>query len=434
MKVAIVSSFDLDGGAARAAYRLHHALLEHGANSRMFVQVRTSADPSVFGRSAGLPKLIGRIRPLVDHTPSQWMGTRLGQFSVNWLPGDLLPKLAAFDPDVVHLHWINAGYVSVGQFAKIRRPLVWTAHDMWPFTGGCHYDEGCERFSQSGCVPCPMHLRGGVLRLAGRRLQAKQAAFAATELTVVSPSHWLADVARRSPVASGAPIKVLPNGIDLRRFKAIDKAAARALFALPPDKTILLFGAVKSDSTPRKGFVHLDEMLRHAAASPLADSIVLCVYGTATKGEGQLHGIPTRHVGHLHDDESLIALYSAADVFIAPSLQDNLPNTVVEASACGLPTIAFDIGGMPDLIEDGVTGFLAREVNGRALLDALHKALVDPSWRVAASRAARKLAEDRFCSRKFAAAHVTLYEESIRRYSANALGDRPSTVSHQAPP
>lgn len=424
MKVAVVCSFDLDGGAARAAYRLHQALREHGADSRMFVQVRTSADPTVEGRSGGVRKLVGRIRPLIDHAPSKWMGTRLGQFSVNWLPGDLLPRLAAFNPDVVHLHWINAGFVSLTQIERIHRPLLWTAHDMWPFTGGCHYDKGCERYATAGCSACPMHTRGASLNLAGRRLKAKEAMLDTTRLTFISPSRWLAGVAQRSAASAGREVLVIPNGLDLARFKPIDKAAARALFGLPADKTVLLFGAVKSDSDPRKGFAQLDEMLRHAAASPLADSLVLCVYGTGTKGTGTLHGVPVKYVGHLHDDESLIALYSAADIFLAPSLQDNLPNTVVEASACGLPTIAFNIGGMPDLIDDGVTGMLAKEVNAQALLAALQEALRQPGWLAQASTAARRLAEQRFCSRQFAANHMEAYENAIRRSrspSASAL-------------
>lgn len=135
MKVAVVSSFDLDGGAARAAYRLHQALRAHGADSRMFVQVRTSSDPTVDGRSVGLPKLIGRLRPIIDHAPSLWMGTRLGQFSLNWLPGDLLARLDKFNPDIIHRYWINAGFVSLAQIERIGRSLIWTAHDMWPFTG-----------------------------------------------------------------------------------------------------------------------------------------------------------------------------------------------------------------------------------------------------------------------------------------------------------
>ncbi len=414
MKVAVVCSFDLDGGAARAAYRLHQALQVHGADSRMFVQVRTSADPTVEGRSGGVAKLIGRIRPLIDHAPAKWMGTRLGQFSVNWLPGDLLARLASFNPDVVHLHWINAGFVSLTQIQRIGRPLLWTAHDMWPFTGGCHYDEGCERYATAGCTPCPMHTRGSSLNMAGRRLTSKRATLDTTQLTLISPSRWLASVGRRSATAANREILVIPNGLDLSRFKPIDKATARSLFGLPTDKFILLFGAIKSDANPRKGFAQVEEMLRRAAGSLLADSLLLCVYGTDTKSVGTLHGVPARNLGHLHDDEALVALYSAADLFLAPSLQDNLPNTVVEASACGLPSIAFNIGGMPDLIDDGVTGILAKEINGQALLLALQQAMYQPGWLAQAAIAARRLAEQRFCSRLFAARHMEAYAHAIR--------------------
>lgn len=413
MRVAVVSSFDLDGGAARAAYRLHGALRERGVDSRMFVQVRTSGDTSVDGPSVGVRKLIARMRPIVDQLPGKWMGSRLGEYSVNWLPGDLLSRLEQFNPDVVHLHWVNAGFVSLGQIGRIRRPVVWTAHDMWPFTGGCHYDKECGRYSKQGCFPCPLLTRGTAFGLAQGRLRTKQLAATKAQISFISPSRWLAAVAKSSPVTSGCDVSVVPNGIDLDRFKAIDKSAARALFALPADKTILLFGAVNSNADPRKGFNQLDAMLRHVAASALANSVVLCVYGTATKGVAELHGIPVRYVGHLHDDESLIALYSAADIFLAPSLQDNLPNTVLEATACGLPTIAFNIGGMPDLIDDGRTGFLADSISAEALFDCLQRAIGQPGWMAAASQAARQLAESRFSSVAFAESHIGIYERVV---------------------
>ena len=225
----------------------------------------------------------------------------------------------------------------------------------------------------------------------------------------------MARIAQRSPVARGRAVQVIPNTIDTTRFKPIDRSAARQLFGLPPDRTVLLFGAVNAEADARKGYAQLDAALRLLQQRGLHEGLLLCVFGSVTRGDGTLHGIPVRHVGHLHDDEALVALYSAADLFVAPSLQDNLPNTVLEANACGLPSLAFDIGGMADLIEHGVSGWLAAAGDAAALADGLTHALQQVAWRQAAGVAARAAAVARFSYPVVAAAHAALYREAISR-------------------
>lgn len=413
MKIAIVSSFDLDGGAARAASRLHAALREQGCDSRMFVQVRTSHDATVDGASAGLPKAIGRLRPLIDHAPAKMLGSRLGEFSLNWLSGNILSRLRRFNPDIVHLHWINGGFISINDIASLEWPVIWTAHDMWPFTGGCHYDQECGKFAEQSCASCPMLPSYPLMEIAHRRLLKKAQVAAKVNVTFVAPSRWMADVAQGSPVGKQRGIHVIPNGVDLNLFKPIDKSAARQLFSLPSDKTILAFGAVNSNSDPRKGFTHLDAMLRHLSTTALRQSTMLCVFGTPTSGAGELHGIPVRFIGHLHDDVSLVALYSAADVFVAPSLQDNLPNTVLEATACGTPSIGFNVGGMSDLIDNGCTGILVDQLAGGALAERLLANLKLAGWLARASVAARRKAELQFSSQTYADAHLRLYKSLL---------------------
>jgi glycosyltransferase involved in cell wall biosynthesis len=415
MKVAIVSSFDLEGGAARAAYRLHDALRTRGCDAQMFVQIKSSGSPSVHGASTGLPKLYGRLRAVLDHLPAKALGTRLGDFSVNWLPGDLVRQLRAFGPDVVHLHWISAGFFSLFDLASASWPIVWTAHDMWPFTGGCHYDQSCGRFASAGCTPCPLQTNWQFFQLARSRLAAKAKVANSTQITFISPSRWLAEVARQSPVSQSQQVVVIPNGIDLDVFKPIDRAAARDLFGLPHDKKLLLFGAVNSTSDLRKGYAQLDAALAHLSSAGKSSELALCVFGTSTRERGVLHGIPLFRVGHLADETSLVALYSAADLFVAPSLQDNLPNTVLEATACGLPTVAFAIGGMPDLISHGVTGLLAGSVQSQSLADAIGQALSSVDWLKSASIASRKRAVDLFGSHLYARAHMGLYNAMLNQ-------------------
>jgi glycosyltransferase involved in cell wall biosynthesis len=286
---------------------------------------------------------------------------------------------------------------------------------MWPFTGGCHYDRGCGRFQAQGCTACPMQQRLPQWQLPRQRLVAKAAAARAAAVHFVTPSRWMAGVAQRSPVARQRPVQAIPNAIDTRRYKPIDRAAARSLFGLPTDRTLLLFGAVAAQADPRKGYAQLQTALQALQAQGAHGNAALVVFGSATRGTGTLHDLPVFHVGHLHDDESLVALYSAADVFVAPSLQDNLPNTVLEANACGLPSVAFDIGGMADLIEHRVSGWLAAAGDAAALAEGLAHALQQPAWRAEAGRAARAAAVARFDYPVVAAAHGALYRQLLAR-------------------
>lgn len=418
MKIALVSSYELEGGAARAAQRLFEALRGAGHDATMQVLYRSSADPQVHGAIGANARLAARLRWRADQAPGALLGLQRGEFSLNWLRSGLAKRLRGVAADVVHLHWINAGFASVAEVAALRGPVVWTAHDMWPFTGGCHYDAGCGRFETEGCSPCPLQKRGHAWPLPRQRLTAKVRASAAAEVRFVCPSRWMARVAQRSPVARGRAVQVIPNAIDTIRFKPIDRAAARQLFGLPPDRSVLLFGAVNAEADARKGYAQLDAALRLLQQRGLHEGLLLCVFGSATRGDGTLHGIPVRHVGHLHDDESLVALYAAADLFVAPSLQDNLPNTVLEANACGLPSMAFDVGGMVDLVEHGVSGWLAAAGDAAALADGIAHALKHASWRQSAGRAARAAAVAGFSYPVVAAAHAALYRDAISGASA----------------
>lgn len=418
MNIALVSSYELEGGAARAAQRLFEALRGAGHDATMQVLYRSSADPHVRGAAGTTARLAARMRWRADQAPGALLGLQRGDFSLNWLSAGLAQRLRGLAADVVHLHWVNAGFVSLGEIASLPGPVVWTAHDMWPFTGGCHYDAGCGRFESEGCSPCPMQKRGLALALPRQRLTAKVRASGSTSLRFICPSRWMASVAQRSPVARGRAVQVIPNAIDTTRFKPIDPSAARQLFGLPPDRAVLLFGAVNAEADARKGYAQLDAALRLLQQRGLHEGLLLCVFGSVTRGDGTLHGIPVRHVGHLHDDESLVALYSAADLFVAPSLQDNLPNTVLEANACGLPSMAFDVGGMADLVEHGVSGWLAAARDAAALADGIAHALKHPSWRQSAGLAARAAAVAGFSYPVVAAAHAALYRDAISGGSA----------------
>lgn len=327
MNVLIVNTTDIEGGAARAAYRLHRSLLEAGFDSKMLVQSKTSDDFTVIGPAGKLQKGLGKIRPTLDAIPVKRYKDRTKTlFSPSWLPfSNIVDRINEIDPDVVHLHWVTGGMLRIEDVAKIRAPVVWSLHDMWAFTGGCHYDEECGKFKNS-CGSCPVLASEKENDLSSKVLQRKQVSFKQhANLTIIGLSKWLANQARVSSLFKNTSVVNLPNPIDTKSFSPFNKQQARALFNLPSDKKLVLFGAMGAASDPRKGFKELAQALGN-----LPVDYELVVFGSSEPELSQGFKQKAHYLGHLHDDIALRVLYNAADVMVVPSLQENLSNAIME--------------------------------------------------------------------------------------------------------
>ncbi len=355
MKVLLLSESDIDGGAARAAYRLHKGLQATGITSQMLVRAKFSNDNSVITQKSAITK----IGPTLNSLPLNLYPKRTNSmFSVQWFIDSLASKADQLNPDLVNLHWICNGFLKIETIAKLNKPVLWTLHDMWAFTGGCHYTQGCNRYIQS-CGTCPQIQSQHNNDLSSWIWRRKQKAWQRLNLTIVSPSVWLAKCAKESSLFRNIRIDVIPNGIDINKYKPLNKNFAREVLNLPQEKLLILFGAGGGISDPRKGFHYLQEALQHLSQTAWKDKIELVVFGSEQSQSQSESGFKYNFLGKLSDDITLALVYSAADVFVAPSIQDNLSNTVMEAIACGLPCTAFNIGGMPDLIEHQQNGYLA---------------------------------------------------------------------------
>ncbi|UFU11102.1 glycosyltransferase [Ideonella dechloratans] len=365
LKVLHINTTDLVGGAARAAFRLHEALLQCGVESRMLVLEKTSDDPAVLAPMSPWRRIWHQLKRGAtarlmrrQHTP-----TNPGIHSLNLTGSGLVPWINAQNVDVVQLHWLGNEMLSVAEIARIRHPLVWTLHDMWPISGAEHYDD----FLNPGRYREAYRPDNRPSQHEGPDLDAwtwqrKRKAWCRQQFHLVSPSQWLADCARQSALMSHQPCSVIPNCIDHRIYRPVNRQTACDALGLDPHRRYVLFGASSATGDPRKGYAELRTALGHmrSLADGQAGDIELLIFG-ATAPRIADTGLPFQphYFGNLSDDLTLALLYSAADVFAAPSLQDNLPNTLVEAMACGLPCVAFRIGGMPDLIEHKATGWLA---------------------------------------------------------------------------
>lgn len=416
MNVLIVNTHDHHGGGAgKAAYRLKQGLDAIGVYTRMLVQHKVSNEVGIVGPTTKPRKALAVARHFADQLPL--VGYRIREkylFSPCWLPDSLTTKVRSYGPDVLHLHWIAGGFVRPESLRRTYSSLVWTLHDMWAFTGGCHYDAGCDRFV-TGCGRCPVLGSNREQDLAHWVFSRKRKAWTTLDLTVVCPSRWLATCASKSALLGRFRTEVIPNGLDLRCYRPMDKVAARSLVGLPADRQVVLFGAAQSTTDPRKGFRELQAAMHHLANSRWRDSLTLVVFGATAPSRPPDFGLPVQYLGTLHDDISLVAVYSAADVFVAPSRQENLSNTVMEALACGTPCVAFDIGGMPDMIEHKQNGYLATPYDARELADGIAWVLEDRARWEALSHRARRKVEKEYELTHIARRYRTLYEELLTR-------------------
>lgn len=411
MKIVHINTFDQLGGAARAAYRLHTGLQRIGQDSRMFVLDKSSKDASVVRYDP--PKdPWSRIRREIRR---QAMAHSIERYKVS-APGNLSffndgRAIHGGDPwkhlpenDVLQLHWVYGFLDYEAFFSSLPRnkPVVWTMHSMEVMTGGCFYNGDCDRFTAQ-CGACPQLGSKSESDLSRRIWDRKRKTFSRLgpkQLHIVTPSRWLGDEVKRSSLLGSFPYAVIPYGLDTDIFAPRNAAAAREVLGIPQDAKVILFIA-DGLHDPRKGFQLLVQAL---AGIPPNNDIFLVSLGPGHPSG--LEKLPHLHIEPVNNDRFLSFVYSAADVLVAPSLQDNLPNTVLESIACGTPVVGFAVGGVPDLVRPGETGLLAKPADALDLRRAITELLGD----------AERLKMMRTTCREIAVREYAL-EIQARRYS-----------------
>ena len=411
MRILQVSTFDIAGGAALAAYRLHQGLVAADHDSRMVVMRRDSNDSTVTvpGYSTDIGSRISSrfLRRRIRGEHAKYAATKPDwpeKFSDDrtWHDWESGVDLQSFD--AVNLHWVS-GLLDFHRFfdtVPANVPVVWTLHDMNTFTGGCHYDASCGRYLDR-CGACPQLGSRHEDDLSRDVYSRKEGVFSRIEknrLCFVTPSRWLADEVRRSSLLGDRfPVSVIPNGVNTDEFAPRDRLAARDALGVPPTARVILFVAYSLEAR-RKGFAVLTEAMRELSSDP--DLVVLSVGARGASDQIRLRQI---HLGTVSQARFLSLAYSAADLFVIPSLQDNLPSTVLEALACGTPIVGFDVGGIPDMVRPGKTGALAPVGDPGEFARAIRDLLADPEARKRMSVECRLLATDEYhmdtCVRRY---------------------------------
>lgn len=429
IRVLHIATDDAIGGAGRAAYRLHTGLRHIGHESRMLVSRRRSADPYVrrfdapVSWSSRLRRRLGpwrTRRALTSYRDTRPWSPEEFSDARAWPTVEQAPEIR--ECDVINLHYV-AGFLDLERFFKNIPelvPVIWTLHDMNLITGGCHYDLACGRY-QKECGTCPQlgsHRENDLSRRVWRRKQAFFNRLQADRLHLVAPSRWLANIAKNSPLLAGKfGVTVIPNGLDVDSFAPRDKDFSRRVLGIPRESLVVLFVA-ENVKNRRKGFDLLLEALPHLQDLP---DLHLVSVG---KGGAELDAaVPHLPLSYTGEERLLSLVYSAADVFVLPSRQDNLPSTVLEALSCGVPVVGFRVGGVPELIRPGVTGTLARPEDPGSLATAIREILSDSEARSGMAAECRRTAVLDYTVDTQVQRYAELYRERLHPATKAGAGE-----------
>jgi glycosyltransferase involved in cell wall biosynthesis len=388
----------------------------------MLVARKYTQDPTVHLPTAELPaRLLHGWRMWSEKQPLKAYPERIDTLSPAVASANLRPALRRLAPDIINLHWVTHGFIRPQDLPSWRRPIVWTMHDMWSFTGGCHYSVDCTKYTGS-CGACPQLSSSQEHDLSRQLWRNKSSYWESLNLTIVSPSRWLAACARRSSLFHDKRIEVIPYGLDTEVYRPMAKQEIRSHLGLPLESKIILFGAIASTSDSRKGYHQLLPALQRLAQDQSLGKLQLVVVGADHPSDGSTPPIPAHYTGFVRDEHKLAEYYAAADLFVAPSLEDNLPNTVMEALACGTPCVAFRIGGMPDMIEHQANGYLATPYEVEELAKGMAWVLADDErYGSLADRARAKVMQE-FTYHQAASKYLSLYTEILHTRAAKDNG------------
>lgn len=403
LSVLHFSTADNEGGSGRSAYRVHLGLRRLGHVSRMLVGQKGTDDSDVALINGGG---WGRLRDRLAEEATRRLGL---QYWFYPSAARLTRHPWVRQAQVFQLYNTHGGYFSHRVLPALSRlgPVVWRLSDLWPMTGHCAYPGSCQGWL-NGCAPCPDLASYPPLPFdtAGLLWRTKQSLYARSRITVVAPSSWTEQAARQSPLFAGCAVHRIPNGLDLDVFRPIDRQAAAAVLGIDASRTGILFSANVVDDNPRKGSGLLMEALNRLGPRDDVQILLAGIGGERWQGKVPQPVVP---LGYLRDDRLIAAANAVADVVAAPSVAENLPNSILEAMACGKPVVAFDAGGIGDAVRHDHTGLLTANGDAAALAAALAALLDDAERRRRLGQAALEHIRDQFDSRRQAQSFADLY-------------------------
>ncbi|GFZ39144.1 glycosyl transferase [Bacteroides nordii] len=395
MRVLIINTSERIGGAAVAASRLMEALKNNGIKAKMLVRDKQTDQISVVGLDRSWLTLWKFVwERIVIWKANHFKKNNLFAVDIANTGTDVTSLPEFRQADIIHLHWINQGMLSLKNLSKILesgKPIIWTMHDMWPSTGICHHARECTNY-QHECHHCPFLYGGGNKKdLSARIFRKKKELYKAAPITFVTCSHWLEEKAKSSALLTGHTVTSIPNPINTNLFRPRNKQEARVHFRLPQEGKLLLFGSVKI-TDKRKGIDYLIESCKLLAEKhpELKSSLGVVVFGNQSQQLTNLLPFPVYALDYVSNEHELVNIYNAVNLFVTPSLEENLPNTIMEAMACGVPCVGFNVGGIPEMIDHLHNGYVAQYKSSEDFANGIYWALTESENPILAEQASRK--------------------------------------------
>jgi glycosyltransferase involved in cell wall biosynthesis len=412
MKIVLINTSDSAGGASIACRRLGFSLRQLGHEVTFLVKEKQTQEDWIVQVEDGLWK--GESTHYAEKLfflPYEASKKIRFQFSTASFGINIAAHPAVRNADILHFHWINKGFISfkgMRQLAALGKPIIWTCHDMWPFTGGCHYAGECTRY-ENNCGSCPFIKGDSEMDLSRQIWQKKKTLYSKINLHAVTCSQWLGNTAKSSGLFSNKPVTTIPNPINTLLY-------APGYDPKPDSGTnfTVLFQAMNIDDE-RKGFVYLLGALQLVKEKypDIAARIRILLFGKCNPETLAQIPFPVDYIGMLKNETDIIEAYRQADIFVIPSLEENLPNTIMESLACGVPVVAFASGGIPEMVQHLHNGYLSPVRDTSSLADGIFTLLKDQEQLRALSQNARLWAIDHYSEQVVAKKYVEVYQESL---------------------
>jgi len=418
LKVVHLNTYDGNGGAGRACMRLNRALLSQNIDSKVIVHYKFGKNPQIGDFNTNLlQKAYTAATILLERAwAKRYLKAVKTPFSFAWFGRSVIHHPDVKNADIIHLHWVNHGFLNprhIAEIGKLNKPVVWTFHDSNAFTGGCHVRYTCDHFERE-CGDCPLLKDASPDDYSHRIWKQKNDAYRQLDFKIIAPSNWMQSSVLRSSLMRGRTIGQIPNTLETDIFKPQDKTEAKKKAGLPADKFIFLSGFMPSRKDLHKGTSYLLESLEllKTRLGANADKIELVVFGNRDTTNVPDFPFKASFLGTINDDERLALCYAAADAFLIPSLEDNLPYTVMESLSCGTPVVAFTTGGIPDMVKHEQNGYLATYRSAESFTDGMEW-VINHSDRAKLNQQARQSIMDHFSEEIIAKKHIGLYTQLL---------------------
>ena len=413
LKVLLINTSESTGGAAVASKRLFQALNKHGVEAKLFVKEKQSDLDAVVTKKAGIRYSLSFLwERFVIWLSVGFKRSKVFQVDIANAGVDITREKAFQEADIIHLHWINQGMFSMRQLGGIitsGKPVVWTLHDMWAITGICHHARACTNF-HSFCVHCPYLSKGIFARdLSYLIFNKKRKLYLPYSLNFVGCSQWIANEAKKSALTKNQRILSIPNPISIEEFYPKNQQECREKLELPLNQKLLLFGAVNA-LDKRKGFeLFIEACMELKEKGYTTRDIGVVAIGNNTETLKALSPFPVFSMGYVQSTEQMVDIYNAVDLYVTSSLEENLPNMIMESMACGTPCVGFDVGGIPEMIDHKVNGYVSVYENASSLVEGIRWILENKSINQLKDKARAKVVNS-YAEEIVTSVYIELYE------------------------